>query len=283
MPTTETGPARLITPSDAESPTVCALPIQKEVDRQLRQAAKEGVSPCNWIPPLWEDLRAGADGRPILPDNSQDLNDFKPLRNAGTQAFLDECAAVPSESFPGEQSNPPNKMWPHPNSDFSHVDPKEFSDEDVEALEARNNAALKKLKEIVGSESQGLRRLARVFEWILWRATVLLNDINNSLDDTVLAAYDSGAQPKTQEKKYNAARDNYIKFLVDLDDREPETKATRVDLRDPKIRSGYGKALQWLCLEPIIVAGRIEEARVVVKWNPHSSSSGIPLPDSPTK
>ena len=167
MALTETGPARPITPSGAALSADECLPRQADIDKQLKQKAAAGVSPCNWIPPLWEDLQAGADGNLALPDNSQDVNHFKPLCSAGTQAFLDECAAVPSESFPGEQSNPPNKMWPHPNSDFSHVDPKEFSDEDVEALEAKNNAALKKLKEIVGSESQGLRRLARVFEWVL--------------------------------------------------------------------------------------------------------------------
>jgi hypothetical protein len=260
---------------------VCALPSQKEVDRQLRQAAEAGVSPCNWIPPLWEDLKTGGDGKPILPDNSRDVNDFKPLRSDGTKAFLAECAAVPPESYPGEQSNPSRKMWPHPHSDFRHNDPEEFSDEDLEALETQvgNSAALRKLKKIVGPQSEGLQRLASVFEWMLWRATVLLNDINKSLDDTALAAFDSGPQPKTQEEKYNAAREHYINFLVDLDDREPETKSTPVNLRDPKSRSAYGRALQWVCLEPIIVGGRIEEARVVAKWNPHSSSSGIPLPD----
>ena len=301
MLTTDTGSARAITPSGGE-PIEPGLPTQDEVDKRLRLAAEAGVSPCNWIPPLWEDIKQDAEGRRVLPDNAKDDNEFPPLRaagtpsggplsaearNAGIQAFLQDCADVVPESRPGEQVNPLKKKWPHPNSDFRHTDPKEFSDENVKALEAAVTGcggvdaveALKKLKEIVGSTSQGLKRLSSVFEWILWRTTVLLDDINNSLNDSALAAFDSASQPGTQEDKYNAARQHYIDFLVDLDDREPETKSSPVDLRDPKRRSGYGRALQWLCLEPVIICGRIKEARVVAKWNPHSSSSGIPLPD----
>ena len=71
---------------------------------------------------------------------------------------------------------------------------------------------------------------------------------------------------------YNIARDNYIKLLKDLDDHEPKT-LTAGDL-------GYGRALKWVYVSPLIHNGTIKGAKIVAKWNPHLSSSGIPVPHS---
>lgn len=120
-----------------------------------------------------------------------------------------------------------------------------------------------KLHHVAGPGSPGMKRLALVFEWVLWRTTELMNDLN--------AALDSG------ESAYNDARTNYINFIRDIDDHEPEKKHDPWDVTDKTARSCYGRALKWNCIDPVIYQGRIVGARAVVKWNPHSSSSGYPL------
>jgi hypothetical protein len=133
-------------------------------------------------------------------------------------------------------------------------------------LNRRN--ALNQLQKIVGTDSHGMERLAQVFEWLLWRTTVLMDDLNQAL-----AARDQDV--------YNAARANYINFVRDVDDHEPEKSDRPIDVRDKAARSGYGRALKWACIDPVIYNGRIIGTRTVVKWNPHSSSSGYALPDPP--
>jgi len=130
-------------------------------------------------------------------------------------------------------------------------------------LNRRN--ALNRLQRIVGPDQPGMKRLALVFEWSLWRATVLLNNLNDTLNKGV-------------EADYTDARETYIKFLKDLDDHEPENSTEPIDVRDPKARSGYGRAIKWNYIAPVIYGGQIVGARAVIKWNPHSSSNGIPIP-----
>ena len=182
-----------------------------------------------------------------------------------------------SELEPG--AVPCLKKWVDPFSDFRHIDPDSFTDTDVAALKDVAAPVFNKLKKIVGKESDGIVRLGRVFEWTLWRATVLLNDINRALDDQELAAFqrEGCQQPASQQAKYEQARNHYLAFLTDLDDHEPETKPGPVNVEDPKCRSAYGRAIKWVCIDPVIFEGRVAEARIIVKWNPHMSSSGIPV------
>jgi hypothetical protein len=42
--------------------------------------------------------------------------------------------------------------------------------------------------------------------------------------------------------------------------------------------AGYGKNLQWFYVRPLIHDGIIKGAKIQAKWNPHVSSSGIPIP-----
>jgi hypothetical protein len=122
-----------------------------------------------------------------------------------------------------------------------------------------------RLKRIVGGGSPGMKRLGLIFEWALHRTTVLLGDLNAALD-------------KGSEKEYELARGLYIKFLKDLDDHEPEKHGRRnLDVLDKASASGYGRSLKWACIDPVIFKGRIVGARVIIHWNPHSSSNGIPV------
>jgi hypothetical protein len=126
--------------------------------------------------------------------------------------------------------------------------------------------AVGRLKRIVGPGSPGMKRLGLIFEWALHRATVLMGDIN--------AALDKGA---AGQNDYELARGNYIKFLRDLDDHEPERKGRKLEVKVKDQPSGYGRSLKWACIDPVIFGGRIVGARVIIHWNPHSSSNGIPI------
>jgi hypothetical protein len=247
-------------------------PDLPEIQKLFESANEEQVSPYNWIPPKWDVVKtAGLN----LRDTSPDRNGFKPLSDdpspaAGTKKFVDACEAKNPEPHPGNDPDP--RQWVHQGSDFRHIDPTEFADADIDALkkdiEKLGSAAVGKkafdnLNTIVGPQSRGMKRLARVFEWTLWRATVLLDDINKALDDKELAAFrnTTAPKPKNQEEKYDKAREHYLAFLRDLDDHEPETKSKpSIDLKDPKLRSGYGRTIKWVCIDPVIVQGRIQEA-----------------------
>jgi hypothetical protein len=183
----------------------------------------------------------------------------------------------------GEDSSKPLQKLPHPDSDFSHVDPgvlhptnsdrkgveavletigklREGPEQDAELLRTLDEveAPLKKLGDLLSENPLGLQRLALVFEWILCNVTTLLGEINLALTDK-----DKG------KDQYERARMNYLQFLDDLDDREPRNPITG--------ERGYGKAVKWACINPSINGGRIVGVEVQVKWNPHISSSGVPI------
>jgi hypothetical protein len=253
-----------------------------EIRTLFRAARDKHLAPYNWIPPEWDEVvLAGFD----LADTSPAENGFKSPGAVSdspedTLDYVETHNAFTAETQPGNA--PSAEKWVHPFSDFRHIDPDEFSDEDIEQLgpvTGANAEAFEKLKKVVGGESHGTARLTRVFQWTLWRATVLLNDINKALENQDLAAFrlDPNQQPATQQTKYEAARNHYISFLTDIDDHEPETKPDAIEPLDPRFRSAYGRAIKWACIDPVIVGGRIKEARVIIKWNPHLSSSGIAI------
>jgi hypothetical protein len=45
--------------------------------------------------------------------------------------------------------------------------------------------------------------------------------------------------------------------------------------------SGYGRAVKDASITPIVEDNRIKYAVVVLVWNPHSSSMGVPIPHKP--
>jgi hypothetical protein len=190
------------------------------------------------------------------------------------------------ESEVGEDDGSTISKVPHPGSDFSHVDPGVFNDiqkqgiqkafKDLKALEGLVSQdgeldtamrqvlpVLGKAEELLASKSKGMQRLKLVFEWVLCRVTSLFGEINAALDEP---------NRKLGQRAYEAARKSYIALLKDLDDHEPRTGSIAPGM------SGYGRAVKWAYILPLIHGGRIKGAKVVAKWNPHISSSGIPIP-----
>jgi hypothetical protein len=170
---------------------------------------------------------------------------------------------------------------PHPRSDFRHVDPG-FNGAPFQAaianlrglkgpgsLDGQVDDTLKKtlpllddLDAMLGPNSRGMQRLKLVSDHALVRIITILGEINVAL-----------AKPGNAGRvEYNAVREEYIELLKDLDDREPNVVSPG--------KSGYGRSLQWFYVRPIIHAGRIKGAVVQAKWNPHVSSSGVPIPHS---
>jgi len=237
------------------------LPTQDQVQQKFDAAANAGVSPCLWIPPEWDELTK-ENGKGVLDDTCADPGPFD-NNNAAIVRVENGKKIGPPES---PESAPNDRNWPHPFADTSHIDEPEFTNEDlnhvVAALQARHPDALERLKRIVGPDSPGMQRLTRIFDWALYRTTELLGDINTALGN---------------EQQYRAARDNYINFLTDLDDHEPESHDRKLDVSNKKFPSGYGRAMKWTCIDPVIFRGEIYGVRVVIKWNPHSSSNGIPI------
>jgi hypothetical protein len=138
---------------------------------------------------------------------------------------------------------------------------------DVPADDLDNLSAVNRLRRIAGENTPGMKRLERLFDWALYRTTELLSDLNDTVNDEV---------------PYTEARENFIAFLNDLDDHEPGKGTVRLNPRgEPpgeKLRkSGYGLTIKWTCLKPVIKDGMIIGARVVIQWNPHSSSNGVPV------
>jgi hypothetical protein len=324
---------------------------QEQVQARFDAATEARVSPCMWIPPKWEEVKANSFK---LTDNSSNehLFDDEQVKSEWF-AHVDERKQMQPPGPPESPFDPDH--WPNPFGDFSHGD--EYSEiapglgadpEDIvkllqrrdvrqhlpqgitvndkayneavevlrgnghgetsgavavaEALKTKGVKAfiieqlkvsqqvfaetisllneatpypnrltfLNKLKAIVGPQSTGMQRLAQVFDWALCRTTDLMDALNKAV-----------AEGLGGEDDYKAARTKYLNFLRDLDDHEPEKSSEHIDVTDEDFRSGYGRALKWICIDPVIAAGRIVGVRVVVKWNPHSSSSGIPISHKP--
>jgi hypothetical protein len=220
---------------------------------------------------------------------------------------LNHISRDPREPEDPQKPEPGTKLEqvPHPFSDVSHIDPGIFTGDEPGKLkdgaqlmrdllkfgakdgEAGNelrkaSRSLDKIEEMLGDKAKGrtpmgMQRLKLIFEWTLCHVTALFGEINTALNE---------ANEAKGQKDYTAARDEYIKLLHDLDDGEPETK------KDPpeSAKRGYGRVVKWAYFYPLIhsddpddpnVPARIKGVVVVAKWNPHISSSGIPIAHFP--
>jgi hypothetical protein len=284
--------ARRADPADRNggSEQECDLPTQDEVQAQFDESVlHEEISPCLWIPPEWEELprRGDSASHKRFVDNSSDAGDFVGS-NQKEQKEIE--AAVKARIKKGNATRivqestelPDERYWPSPFADTRHVDEYEFTEKDLRDMQNQlaDFPVLEKLKKIVGPDAPGTARLARIFEWAVYRTSVLMSDLNRGLRN---------------ETRYNEAREIYLNFLRDIDDHEPETGrkrghhhddegpaekknwAEKLDPRNKKLASGYGRSLKWACIDPVIFGGKIVGTRVVVKWNPHLSSSGVPI------
>ena len=256
----------------------------------------------NWLPPVWDrdkpDLTTDRLNQPTAP-----VFHPSPLHGANTLAaeltalkarFPDTIDHVNGtrevEPTVDADKATPLTLVPHPKSDFGHVDPDVYKDgssgsadekgrfcsaiaavEALQTLAARDGTMektigealppLRRAGELLAPNARGLKRLTLVFENNLCKLTVLYGKLNEALE------MENEAGGKIA---YNIARQNYIQLLKDLDDHEP---------RFPTPGGlGYGRAFKWIYVRPLIHEGKIKGAKIVAKWNPHMSSSGIPLP-----
>jgi hypothetical protein len=258
---------------------------QAQVQAQFDLAIDEGLSPCMWIPPKWAELdpKDKPAGPKTFANNSKDRGFFESAEAIKKKdERIKKGGDIKIVQVPESDAN--EESWPNPFADTSHIDETEFSAQDRDAIKTLNPSVLAKLNRIVGLDSPGMKRLGRIFEWALYRATLFMGELNTGL---------------TNENEYLKARENYINFLRDLDDHEPEKgpklnprelkeneqkamgvarlqgRPTKLDALDKKSASGYGGSIKWTCIEPVIFEGKIVGTRVVVKWNPHISSSGV--------
>jgi hypothetical protein len=254
---------------------IAALKNQDQIQALFNAAAKEGIPPYDWIPPIWDAKSAP----PTLEDNAANAGNFAPYdpdpNHAPKYAKIEDLLNFrKGTQVEGDKDYDPagpdgkkeRKAWHWPTADAS-------------------------TEHHLGTPSEnakGMRRLSALFEWAIIRATVTLNDINRALDfatkksnQDTLEDFGNFQFPNATDM-YTAARDNYLSFLRDFD--EHEAKYGNPDLgtpltypKDKGRQSGYGKALRWAYIDPVIVDGRIQATRIIMLWNPHSSSLGVPI------
>ena len=285
---------------------------RSEIQAKLDLATKLNLPHYFWDLPEWKK----GDPAPEIPDNvvGDDFTDDNPLGNWTDISDKGLDCDRKLESHPNEegkgQEHPVLKLIPHPLSDCGHVDPgslgadraqerqkkRDYRDA-IRGLEslmedgAKRDGALRQLAEKIGPSlkdawellvddepggggnqptriPRGMQRLRLVFEWMLCRVTTIFGDINKGLHDN-------------DQAWYSNARKAYHDLLRDLDDREPGIgKPVQAPPPpgpiEPGVR-GYGRAVKWIYILPLIHGGRIKGAKVMAKWNPHISSSGIPI------
>jgi hypothetical protein len=75
-----------------------------------------------------------------------------------------------------------------------------------------------------------------------------------------------------------SAREEYIAYVRNLNIANPTGKQI-----DPEGPNGYGRALKWVFVDPVIEGGKIKGVKIVGEWvgGTHLSSSGVALPDQP--
>ncbi|MBN2507080.1 MAG: hypothetical protein JXQ71_10330 [Verrucomicrobia bacterium] len=238
--------------------------IKLDLRTQIDRSVKEGVPGYDWIPEPWTTRK------PTLVDNVTEEGQWRDL---GKLEFLTDSEAYPDELHPAK---PPNKKHGytknvHPDSNFRHRHPNDVAEHDLHIAGTSLPAAqYNKLEKIAGENPLGMQRLACVFEWVLSQTHLLLNRINEGL------GLEPNGTGKGNPDAYNRAREAYIAFLKDLNNHEPHVRGPRIMPARPGA-SGYGQAMKWAFIFPAVFMRRIVGAKVIIMWNPHSSSNGIPI------
>ena len=266
----------------------------------LDLAAQLKFPPYSIQLPEWANLGSG----PNLPDNVTQEPTYTPGKHAlnCTISLKDRIDVLKkkyavqmghieanrqNESAPNSDPGNPLGKVPNPDSDCRHVDPDQaggtfrgnFSNmmAQFKALEAQAKndgelaiqfanakttlADVANLLATGGGGPLGMQRLRLIFQWTLCQVITVFGEINAALD-------------AKSQANYTTARQAYMELMRDLDDSEPNTGP-----KPPAAGvSGYGKVIKWSYIMPLIHGGRIKGAKVMAKWNPHVSSSGIPIP-----
>lgn len=194
----------------------------------------------NWTPPAKPPL--------VLALNQVVFGEIRPRCEDIEEMLLEE--EPDSDVFNRDKKGNELSKLPNPDSKFKHLDEGEPGFD--------------------GDENQKvMHRLKLVFDFIVCRTRQLCLDIN----DAVLI-YDK------DPTAYENASKAYVEFLQNLNERKPKGKPEKKDLESGK---GYGKHYRQLFITPKISIPKdsqtplITGAIIVLTWNPHSSSSGIPI------
>lgn len=214
-------------------------------DAKFSTASDLKVPPYNWIPPETPKLQVTQTRRERF-----DQDNLLQIESIRTAIQEDEFEGAPKKERLSEDKKKLEKI-PHPLSNFEHDGPKITGLKKVEAFQR-----LKLAFNALASETH--RLLSAINEAVMQC---------DSADDATWGAY-------------TAARKAYIAFVQNLDNHQPKGKAV-----DPQKFFGYGKNLKWTLVDPIIErdpTGKtdlnlITGVTIVAEWNPHSSSSGIPI------
>ena len=218
------------------------------VKKKFAVASQLHIPPYNWIPPESPPLLATPNPEEFDADMSERCKVFDDP-NIGS-------LSTSQDPFHGR---------PDPAADFSH-----FIDGEEGFTAIQNNPAKKQ------KNDEALLRLRLAFDFLVCRTRDLCVEINEGVK-----FYDT-TNDQTWGRYLNA-RQTYIEFLQNLDDHEPKANLKKADL-DKGL--GYGKHYRWLFVDPTIeeveiikgsVKPLITGAIIVLLWNPHSSSSGIPI------
>jgi len=223
-------------------------------DLRYELAQKEGVPPYMWVPP--ETL-------PLVLTNNERLRiaEGEPYSTqqeweTAMAAFSSHCEAPRHfETGPNQDHGNPGQgrltKTPHPFSDFSHKHPETASASERDL------------------DRERFQRLELAYDWVMCRTYKLLSNLNSAATEV---------DKDKQKRDYEVARTNYLDFIRNLDNHEPQEKKGEVN---PAKCLGYGKVVRWVYIDPIIqeIQGKnvITGVTIVLEWNPHSSSSGIPV------
>jgi len=210
-------------------------------DEKFATASDLHIPPYNWIPPATPPLKV-----------------TQIRRKRFSEGNVPECEPFKKKLFekaPGDEHLSKDKknleQIPHPLSDFEHDDP--------------NLTGVKKV--------EVFQRLKLAFDGVVCETHRLLTAINEAV-----MQYDP--DDDATWTTYKTATEAYVAFMQNLDNHEPKGDAV-----DPQKLFGYGRNLKWTFMDPIIErdpTGKtqldlITGVTIVGEWNPHSSSSGIPI------
>ena len=209
------------------------------------------------LPPTFEPPDASQGVVPELPLTGDKTTTFKFDKTLEEiSGFCADLAKTGIEKEPNQEhigaGHEKLKLLPNPESNYKHPDPP-----------PANAAALKQLPVI---DQEAFQRLKLAFDLLVCRTSALMEDLNKAvLSDDVPA--------------YILARNAYMEFIHNLENRHPGPNDINI-----KKGLGYGRNLKETSVEALIgwdgASGKniIQGARIQLQWNPHLSSSGIPIP-----
>lgn len=219
-------------------------------EKKLAAARRLNIDPKTWFPPETPPLEVTVYKRFF----EKKLPDCTAIAKKRLEPYPDRKRNGSSQS----QSN--SKSLPNPFSDFSHVTKGEKHFTTVMSdpnLREKNNANLAKLR--------------LVFDFIVCRTAGLCFEINKAV-----SKYDP--EKSNTCKAYDAAREAYITFVNNLDNPKPKKTVSKEDLNQGL---GYGRNYTYIFVVPTIRkfegTALITGVTIILEWNPHSSSSGIPI------